>query len=129
MHPYREVVMKKLIASCVVVAGFISAPAFAAATVEANTLAYQAIQDGKWAEAESLLRSGLAQNPDDPMRLLNLAYVLQSTGRQSEAMTVYEKVLKLDRDPLVAVGSDSKVKPARAKLIAKKGVAAIAGAK
>jgi Flp pilus assembly protein TadD len=121
--------MKKLIASCVVAAGFIGAPALAQSAADQSTLAYQSIQEGKWAEAETTLRAGLADNPNDPMRLLNLAYVLQSTGRQSEATAVYEQVLQLDRDPLVAVGSDSKVRPTRAKLLAKKGMASIASAK
>jgi len=119
--------MRKIIASCIGASMMMGAAAFASEpTTEGSTLAYQAIQDGKWSEAESQLRAGLEKNPDDPMRLLNLAYVLQNTGRGDEATKVYERVLQLDRDPLVAVGSDSKVRPARAKLLAKKGMAAMA---
>jgi len=117
--------MKKFLTTCAIVAGLMSASAFAGSTPETDTLAYQAIQKGQWAEAESRLRQGLAQNPNDPMRLLNLAYVLQSTGRAAEAGSVYEQVLQLDRDPLVAVGSDSKVRPTRAKILAKKGMASL----
>jgi tetratricopeptide (TPR) repeat protein len=117
--------MKKILASCVVVSALCGAHAFAGSTPETNTLAYQAIQNGQWNEAETILRQGLEQNPNDPMRLLNLAYVLQSTGRANEAASVYQQVLELDRDPLVAVGSDSKVRPARAKILARKGMAAL----
>jgi Flp pilus assembly protein TadD len=122
--------MRKVLASCIGVSMMMGATAFASEPAsEGSTLAYQAIQDGKWSEAESQLRAGLEKNPDDPMRLLNLAYVLQSTGRGDEATRVYERVLQLDRDPLVAVGSDSKVRPARAKLLAKKGMSALADEK
>jgi len=119
--------MNKTIASCFGIALLIGAasPVLAEAGADANNLGYQAIQDGKWAEAESQIRAGLAQNPKDPMRLLNLAYVLQNTGRQDEAAGVYEQVLQLDRDPLVAVGADSKVRPMRAKILAKKGMASL----
>ena len=121
--------MKKILASCLVVASFVGTSAVAQSAAEANTLAYQAIQQGQWTEAEKTLREGLVQNPNDPMRLLNLAYGLQSTGRQDEAASIYGKVLQLDRDPLVAVGPDSKVRPARAKILAKKGMASLESGK
>jgi len=117
--------MRALLLTSIVAAGLLIAPAFASSTPEAGGLAYEAIQNGQWSEAEKILRQGLAQNPNDPMRLLNLAYVLQSSGRTSEATSVYEQVLQLDRDPLVAVGTDKRLKAARAKIIAKKGMAAI----
>jgi tetratricopeptide (TPR) repeat protein len=107
------------------VMGGLSTSAFASSPPEAGGLAYEAIQKGQWSEAETILRQGLAQDPNDPMRLLNLAYVLQSSGRSAEATSVYEQVLQLDRDPLVAVGPDKRIKAARAKILAKKGMAAI----
>jgi tetratricopeptide (TPR) repeat protein len=121
--------MKSILMTCVVAAGLMGSPAFASSSSETSTLAYEAIQKGQWTEAETILRQGLAENPDDPMRLLNLAYVLQNTGRATEAANVYEQVLQLDRDPLVAVGPEKKVRPARAKILAKKGMAAIESAK
>ncbi len=141
--------MKYLIAACAVMTSLIATTAeaqyspnanssiggragiatLAQATTPSDAFAYQAIQKGRWEEAERALRSGLTQNPNDPMRLLNLAYVLQSTGRRDEAASVYEKVLQLDRDPLVAVGPDSKVRPARAKIVARKGMAALENGK
>lgn len=103
----------------------VTGSALADAATASEGLALQAIQDGKWSEAESELRAGLAQNPSDPKRLLNLAYVLQKAGKADEAASIYAQVLQLDRDPLVAVGSDSSVRPMRAKIIAKKGMAAL----
>jgi Flp pilus assembly protein TadD len=97
----------------------------ASAQADSGAVAYDAIQKGKWVEAEAQLRAGLKENPNDPMRLLNLAYVLQNTGRTAEANTLYQQVLKLERDPLVAIGLDSNVRPARAKIIAKKGLASL----
>lgn len=117
--------MKTILLSCVVAASLLSASAFASSSADGSALAYEAIQKGDWAAAESTLRQGLQQNPEDPMRLLNLAYVLQNTGRASEAASVYEQVLQLNRDPLVAVGPDKKVRAARAKILAKKGMAAL----
>jgi len=99
-------------------------PAFSG-TDEQNDLAYQAIQQGQWQAAENQLRAELAANPGDPMRLLNLAYVLQNTGRNDEAKQVYQLVLQMDSNPLVAVGSDNNVKGVTAKSIARKGVAAL----
>ena len=86
----------------------------------ASDLGYGSIQQGKWTAAETQLRAELKSNPGDPMRMLNLAYVLQSQGRAEEAANLYQSVLELDQDPLVAVGSDSKTRPMRAKLVAKK---------
>lgn len=87
-----------------------------------SDLGYQAIQQGNWAEAEAQLKAELKSNPDDPMRMLNLAYVLQSQGKTDEAASLYQSVLELDQDPLVAVGSDDRTRPMRAKLVAKKGM-------
>ena len=38
---------------------------------------------------------------------------------------IYGQVLTLDRDPLVAIGSESNTRPMRAKLLAKKGMASL----
>ena len=116
--------MRKFLTVLCGVAALAAAPAMAA-TTEADDLGYKAIQSGNWKDAETQLRAGLDKNPNDPMRLLNLAYVLQKAGRADEAASVYEQVLQLDRDPLVAVGPDSKVRPARAKLLAKRGMASL----
>ncbi len=121
--------MKKLLMACTLAAGLMSVPAFAGADSNPGGSAYDAIMKGKWAEAESLLRQGLAQNPNDASRLLNLAFVLQSTGRQAEASGVYGKVLQLSQNPVVAVADPYTLsQPARAKRVAKKAMAAIESA-
>ena len=73
--------MKHLLLTCTVAAGLMASPAFAASKADESAMIYTAVQKGQWTEAEKLLRQGLAQNPSDPQRLLNLAYVLQNTGR------------------------------------------------
>ncbi len=99
--------------------------ALADATSQTDGLAFDAIAQGNWTAAEAELRAGLSQSPNDPMKLLNLAYVLQKSGRGDEAAGIYGQVLTLDRDPLVAVGPESNTRPMRAKLLAKKGMAAL----
>lgn len=111
--------MKKFVLTCAVALA-LGAPAFAADT------AYQAMVDGKWSQAETLLRQGLAQNPNDTSRMLNLAFVLQNSGKQAEAAAIYQKVLQLDSNPLVAVDDPYVLsRPERAKQVARKGMAAI----
>jgi tetratricopeptide (TPR) repeat protein len=126
---FRESSMKNILMTCVVVAGFMSIPTAACAS-EANSVASDAIMAGNWTKAETLLRKGLAQNPQDATRLLNLAFVLQNTGRQAEATRVYEKVLQLSSNPVIAVADPYTLsQPARAKRVAKKGMASIENAK
>ncbi len=122
--------MKNILMTSVFAAGLMSVPAFASST-DASGPAYDAILKGQWAEAESMLRQGLAQNPQDASRLLNLAFVLQNTGRQAEATGVYEKVLQLNSNPVVAVADPYTiaVHPTRAKHIARKGMATLESAK
>lgn len=103
----------------------VTGAALADATTQTEGLGFEAIQSGNWSQAEAELRAGLAQTPNDPMKLLNLAYVLQKSGRADEAAGIYGQVLQLDRDPLVAVGSESNTRPMRAKLLAKKGMASL----
>ena len=118
--------MKKILVACTVLAGLMSAPAFAATSDANGGAAYDSILKGKWSEAEATLRQGLAQNPNDAARLLNLAFVLQNTGRQTEAAGVYQKILQLDHNPVVAVDDPyTLAKPARAKSLARTGMATI----
>lgn len=88
----------------------------------ADPLAYDAIMAQDWSTAEAILRDSVAKQPEDPMLLLNLAYVMTSTGRQAEAMALYEKVLTMDKNPMVAVTSGE---GRRAKAIAKDSMAAL----
>jgi len=59
--------------------------------------------DKKWSRAERVLREGLKQDPNDASRLLNLALVLQNTGREAEAAGIYQQVPSLGSNPKVAV--------------------------
>lgn len=112
--------MKKFVLSCALAAA-LSVPAFAAEGV-----AYDAMVNGQWSQAEALLRQQLAQNPNDPTRLLNLAFVLQNSGKQAEAAKVYQQVLQLNQNPLVAVDDPYLLShPERAKQVARKGMAAL----
>jgi len=97
---------------------------------DASDLAYSAIETGNWAKAETQLRAELAASPEDPMRLVNLAYVLQRQGRDGEAAELYRKVLSLNSNPVVAVGTDERnLKGVRVKSIANKGIASIESGK
>jgi tetratricopeptide (TPR) repeat protein len=126
---FGRTLMKKFLVAAAATAVMMSAPAFAAATVDTGP-AYQAMLDGKWSEAETALRQSLAENPKDASRLLNLAFVLQNTGRAEEAAKVYQQVLQLDQNPAVAVYDEYTLsKPARAKQVARSAMATIENAK
>ena len=119
--------MKTVSLLCVGAAFLLGAagPAVADAMSQTEGLAYQAIQNSDWNAAEAELRAGLARTPDDPKKLLNLAFVLQKVGKTDEAAGIYEQVLQLDRDPLLAFGTEINTRPMRAKLLAKKGMASL----
>ncbi len=114
--------MKRIVLSALIAAGFALSPALAASTPEAGTRVYDAVQKGQWGEAEKLLRQSLSQNPNDTVGMLNLAYVLQNSGRGAEAVSIYEKVLQQDNNPAVAIGESDKM---RAKVLAKKRIGSI----
>jgi Flp pilus assembly protein TadD len=88
-----------------------------------SDLGFSAIQAGQWSTAETQLRQELVANPNDPMRLVNLAFVLQRQGREAEATDIYRQVLALNTNPMVAVGSEDNVKGVRVKSVASKGIA------
>lgn len=118
--------MKKILMTCAFAAAVLSAPAFAASDTAASDSGYRAIMDGKWGDAEKVLREGLKQNPNDATRLLNLALVLQRTGREAEAAGIYQQVLSLGQNPNVAVYDPYTLpKPERAKRLAKQGLASL----
>ncbi len=112
--------MKKFVLTCALAAA-LSVPA-----VAAEGVAYDAMVNGQWSQAETLLRQALAQNPNDPSRLLNLAFVLQNSGKQTEAAAIYQQVLQLNFNPLVAVDDPYVLsRPERAKQVARKGIASL----
>lgn len=63
------------------------------------------IRTGNFAAAEVKLRDTTRLAEDDPYRLLNLALVLQMTGRQNEASALYGQVLDMESNPKAAVAS------------------------
>ena len=79
--------MKKFLMACSV-AALMSTPVLAD---DVSGAVYDAITHGQWSQAEAMLRADLKQNPQDPARLLNLAFVLQNSGRQKEAAGVYQR--------------------------------------
>lgn len=82
-----------------------SANAAKVAPAPADRYAMQAIMKGDYAKAEEKLRTTAAKRPDDPYALLNLAFVLQKTGRQAEAARLYEDILELEANPKAGLAS------------------------
>ena len=52
---------------------------------------------GKFAEAEEILRRGQKIDPRDENILQNLAEVIRQQGRHEESLTWYDTIIKLDR--------------------------------
>jgi Flp pilus assembly protein TadD len=69
--------------------------------------ATNAIETGRYAEAEHMLRPISSVDADDPARLVNLATVYTSTGRFAQARTVLERVRKLPDESLILQGGAS----------------------
>lgn len=63
----------------------------------------QAIDQGDFTKAEAQLRADLAANPQDPHLMLNLAYVLSKTGREAEARTLYQQVMRSDTSEMAVL--------------------------
>ena len=79
----------------------------------------RAIRDGNFDIAERNLLVLLAEQPDDPYALLNLAFVYQQSGRVEQALILYNRVLELRKNPLAELPSGQ---PARVKRIAQRGI-------
>lgn len=114
--------MTKTLAKTFAIALGLSFAAALPAMAQQEQNAYDAIAAQDWARAEAELTKALAANPDDPFKLLNLAYVMRATGREDEAVAIYEKIVTLDENPLAEL-SNGKAK--RVKSIAKASIAAL----
>ena len=79
----------------------------------------QAIRDGNFNVAERNLLVLLAEQPNNPYALLNLAFVYQQSGRAEQALILYNRVLELRKNPLAELPSGQ---PARVKRIAQRGI-------
>lgn len=74
-------------------------------TQPADLYALDEIRAGNYAAAERKLLDTSRLAEDDPYRLLNLALVLQMTGRGDEAAALYGRVLEMEANPRAAVAS------------------------
>ena len=84
--------------------------------------AYTDVVGQDWPKAESKLASEVAEHPEDPFRLLNLAYVYTQTDRPADAAATYEKVLSLNENPMATLYSGEDV---RTKKIARDALASL----
>lgn len=87
-----------------------------------GALGFAAIMDEDWAKAERQLLASHA-DADDPARLLNLAHVYRSTGREAEARRLYGAVLD-ERDRTVELANGE---PASCHALARKALAQSTG--
>lgn len=84
--------------------------------------AYNDVVNKDWTKAEALLAEEVKSHPDDPFRLLNLAYVYTQADKPDDAVAVYERVLDLDENPIATLLTGEDV---RAKKIAEDALASI----
>lgn len=84
--------------------------------------AYDDVVNKDWAKAEAILSDEVKAHPDDPFRLLNLAYVYTQADKPDDAVAVYERVLDLDENPVATLLTGEDV---RAKTIAEDALASI----
>ena len=98
---------------------------FAVAGYAEDNTSYQAeaIAKGKFADAEQGLLAILAENPNDPYALLNLAFVYNKTGDNVKAQDTYNKILTLKANPYADLASG---KSESVKTVARRGIAKLA---
>ncbi len=82
-------------------------PSSAAQTVD--NYASTAITRGDFAAAEVALNAYLSRNHDDPLALLNLAYVFRHTQRPLLARALYHRVLARLDTPVTGMGTERPV--------------------
>lgn len=56
---------------------------------------YRALQAGEYGRAEKLLNAAIAERPDDPYALLNLAALHHNSGLHDSARTLYRRVIEM----------------------------------
>ena len=66
-----------------------------------GSLGFAAITDGDWSRAEAQLNKRIGVSEDDPARLLNLAHVYLKTGREADAIRLYQQVAEAEDSDLV----------------------------
>lgn len=99
-----------------------AAPAVAAdkdqMKADQDPVAFETIRAGDLETAEKALMA--AKENEDPFQLLNLAYVMQKTGRSDEAAALYRQILDSEQNPYAKLASGD---PRRVKSIARDGLA------
>lgn len=99
--------------------GECSSPGAAAPGPDARRLLAEALLlDGRFAEAEPVLRSALERNSEDPRLLLLLARVYRNAGRTKQAATLYRQALMYQAELGVAARELSQVYAARGAFLA-----------
>jgi len=78
----------------------------------ATDYAYSEILRGDWGAAETSLRTA---NQDDPLILLNLAFVMAKQGNDTAAEDIYKQILNGSQDPYATMDGG---KPRRVKNVA-----------
>lgn len=64
---------------------------------------YEAMCEGKDAEAAKFLQEALKVNPENPLAIYNLGVVYARTGKKAEAKAMYEKLIALNPDTTAGV--------------------------
>ncbi len=82
------------------------------AAAPTDRFAFTSIQQGDWSVAETQLRDS---DQDDPLVLLNLAYVMSQQGHSSEAADIYRTILDGSENPFATMGGGQ---PRRVKRVA-----------
>lgn len=87
-----------------------------------NGWGFTEVAEQDWGKAEETLKAQVEAHPDDPFRLLNLAYVYTKTDKSEDAVAVYERILDLETDPMATLTSGQDV---RAKKVARDALASL----
>lgn len=85
-------------------------------TIAPDPYASTALNSNDWQSAESILASKLE---NDPLKMINLAYVYRMTGRQDDAVSLYQQVLNMASNPYASRVDNA---PLRVKTIARLGL-------
>lgn len=83
---------------------------------------FSEVAEQDWSNAEKAMEAQVAEHPEDPFRLLNLAYVYTKTDKSADAVAVYERILDLETNPMATLTSGEDV---RAKKVARDALASL----
>ena len=101
---------------------FASVAAGAATGDERATVAtadFHLVRGGDLDTAERILQYSHDSREGDPVKMLNLAYVMQKKGQPEQAASIYQEILSLDANPYVVTANGN---PKRVKTLARAGL-------